>query len=80
MIFLFNYFFSQELAAKMGYKAEFEAVQGDINIARQLAVRVMFGNLCLGQGPPAQNKKEASRLAAQAVLANRTESDILRMR
>ena len=44
----------------------------------QIAMKVMFGSECLGAGPPAHNKKEASRLAAQAVLGSTDEKEILR--
>ena len=70
----------QELAAKVGLKAEFEAIEDDSSsYGKKLAVKVLFGNTCLGHGPPAQNKKEASRLASQAVLSKHKESDIFGM-
>jgi len=74
--------FVQELAAKVGVTVDFQVVQGVSNSSmssvNNMAVRVMFGDRCLGQGPPSGgNKAAAARLAAQAVLASNSEEDIL---
>ena len=48
----------------------FETVQNNDSVptSKAMAVRVMFGERCLGEGPPAENRRDASRLASQAVL------------
>jgi hypothetical protein len=74
----------QELAAKVGVRVDFQVVQDNsnssdsINSVNTMAVRVMFGDRYLGQGPPScGNKAAAARLAAQAVLNSKSEQDIL---
>ena len=59
-------------------KADFQMIRdtttinnNSLNSGTTMSVRVMFGDRCLGQGPPSiGNKNAAARLAAQAVLAN----------
>lgn len=72
----------QELAAKVGVTVDFQVVRdvsnNSISSVITMAVRVMFGDRCLGQGPPSGgNKAAAARLAAQAVLIAKSEEDIL---
>lgn len=51
-----------------------------ISSVNTMAVRVMFGDRCVGQGPPSAGpRRAAARLAAQAVLASKSEKEILGM-
>lgn len=55
----------QEIAAKAGTVAEFEALEGGSN---GVAAKVLLGGKCVGRGPTGPNMNTASRMAAQAAL------------
>ena len=69
----------QEIAATAGTKAVCEVVQNDDSVPtiKAMAVRMMFGERFCGEAPPAENRRDASRLASQAVLGKFDEADIL---
>jgi hypothetical protein len=65
------------MAAAQHCVATFERIEDSastMGIHGNIAVRVMIGGRCIGQGPPSHNLTTASRLAAQAALNERKKN------